>query len=180
MGKKPVIIAVNSVSGGGKTAITNELLGKLQNAEAIYFDDYKGIDKNIPNINKWVEDGADYSLWDLQVIADDINKLLEENLDYIVLDYPFGYKHEQIAGFIDLSVYIDTPLDIALARRILRDYSPQGKTDSILKDLDAYLHKRNAYHYAQTVHTDADLTVDGSLKTGDIADIIVKKVKEIK
>ena len=181
MSGKTMVIAVNAVSGGGKTTITRELAGKLQNSRAIYFDDYKDIDKNIPDINSWVENGADYDLLDLQVIADDISKLLKESPDYIILDYPFGYKHKQIAGFIDLSVYIDTPFDIALARRILRDYSPQGRTDAILKELNAYLHERSAYQYAQNiVRTAGDLTVDGSLTSDEIADIIAEKAEEMR
>ena len=182
MSKKPVLIAVNAVSGGGKTTITKELADKLQNSRAIYFDDYDGdiIGKNVPDVHKWVEDGADYDLWDLQVIAADIDKLLQENLDYIVLDYPFAYKQKQIAGYIDFSVYIDTPLDIALARRILRDYSLQGEVDSLLKELNSYLHTRSAYFYSHAVNKEADLIVDGSLEMNEIVDIIAAKIKEIK
>jgi uridine kinase len=190
MNKKTMIIAVNAVSGGGKTTVTRELTEKLTNAKAIYFDSYDDIGQNIPDVHDWVEAGADYSLWDLQEIVDDINKLLndkddnakdkKENLDYIVLDYPFGYKQKQIAGFIDLSVYIDTPLDIALARRILRDYSPQGRIDEILSELDSYLHVRSSYHYSQLSNKDADLIVDGSLETSHIVDIIMKKIDDMK
>lgn len=183
MGRKTVVIAVNAVSGGGKTTVTKELTDKLKNARALYFDDYHDDDvsANVPDVHQWVEDGADYDLWELKSVADDINKLLaDENLDYIVLDYPFGRRQKQIAGFIDFCVYIDTPLDIALARRILRDYSMQGQTDSILKELDVYLHNRSAYFYSQAVNKDADLTVDGSLSTDEITDKIIEGIKEIK
>jgi uridine kinase len=178
MDRKTMVIAVNAVSGGGKTTITRELTGRLQNAKAIYFDDYEEIGQNISDITRWVEDGADYDLWDLQALADDIIKLLEENLDYLVLDYPFGYNQKQIAGLIDISVYIDTPLDIALVRRILRDYSAQGRVDDILKALDAYLHERDAYRFSQIENKEADLVVDGSLNSDEIVDIIIKKIKE--
>ncbi len=33
------------------------------------------------------------------------------------------YSNEQIVKYIDLSIFIDTPLDIALGRRLLRDYA---------------------------------------------------------
>lgn len=181
MNKKPMIIAINAVSGGGKTTITRQLTVGLKNAKAIYFDDYEEIGQNIPDVPKWVEDGADYDLWDLQILADDIKKLSEENFDYIILDYPFSYNHKQIAGFIDLSIYIDTPLDIALVRRILRDYTVQGRIDDILKELDAYLHirnVRNAYRFSQIVNKDADLIVDGSLEADEIVNIIIKKIGE--
>jgi len=179
MNSKTMVIAVNAVSGGGKTTITKELVGRLKNAKALYFDDYDGIDDNVPDIHQWVEDGADYDLWELQSIADDIIQVLAEgSVDYIILDYPFAYKQRQVAGFIDWSVYIDTPLDVALARRIIRDFSLQGRADTILQELDAYLYTRSAYFYSQAVNKDADLTVDGNLDTAAIVDIIIKKLAE--
>ena len=147
MNKKTMVIAINSVSGGGKTTIARELADRLENSRAIYFKDY------------------------------DVSKAKEENLEHIIIEC---VDYEQITGFIDLSVYIDTPLDIALAQRILRDYSKQGQVDSILKELDVYLHTRRTDNYSQAVNRNADLTVDGSLKTGEIVDIIIKEIEKIK
>ena len=181
MSAKAMVVTLNAISGGGKTTVTKEIVDRLENSRAIYFDAYDGVDKNVPDIRQWVEDGADYNLWNLQDMADDISGLLAESkCEYIILDYPFAYKHEQIAQFIDLSVYIDTPLDIALARRILRDASAQGGIDSLLRKLDKYLHKRSDYHHAQALSQDSDITVDGSLKPSAIADIIIEKIKERK
>jgi uridine kinase len=39
---------------------------------------------------------------------------------------------------IDFSVFIDTPLDIALARRVTRDFR-DSPTENILSDLDNYI-----------------------------------------
>ena len=44
-----------------------------------------------------------------------------DNFYQWVLDDPFAYYNEQIRKYIDVAFFIDTPLDIALARRILRD-----------------------------------------------------------
>lgn len=185
MGKKPLVIAVNAVVGGGKTTIANALSEKLGNARTIRFDDYHDVNKNIADIHKWIADGADYDLWTMDSIIADINELLEEaeksgNIDYIILDYPFGYKQKQIAGFINLSIFIDTPFDIALARLIIRDISPQTKTDDIIKKLNGYLSTRSDYHYSQAANKDADLKIDGSLSVDIITDIIVHKIQEFK
>ena len=40
---------------------------------------------------------------------------------YVVADAPLGRAHSDSGRFIDLMVFIDTPLDIAMARRTLRD-----------------------------------------------------------
>ena len=37
---KPLVIAISSVSGGGKTAVVSRLKNTLQNRKAICFDDY--------------------------------------------------------------------------------------------------------------------------------------------
>ena len=180
MDKKPMVIAVNAVSGGGKTAVTNALTMKLENSRAIFFDSYDDADKHIPDILQWVEDGADYDLWHLENMAEDVRKLLFEskNIDYVIIDYPFGYKQKQIAGFIDLSIYIDTPLDIALARRIIRDISIQTKVDEIIRLLTGYLTSRDAYCFLQLSNEDADYKIDGSLSVDVITDIIIQKIKE--
>jgi Uridine kinase len=69
-----------------------------------------------------MNDRADANQFNLDLLEEDIEQLLERGLDFILLDYSFGYRHDKIAKYIDLSIFIDTPLDIALARRLLRDY----------------------------------------------------------
>ncbi len=57
MTTKPMVVAIASVSGGGKTTITRELRCGMQNTEALYFDDYDyDMMSGIADICKWVED----------------------------------------------------------------------------------------------------------------------------
>lgn len=51
------IIAVSGISGSGKTTIVNALLNKLDNAAALYFDDYN-FDEHI-DYYSWLKNGAD-------------------------------------------------------------------------------------------------------------------------
>lgn len=118
--QKPIIIAIAAVSGGGKTTITTELSKHINNAKTLFFDDYD-FDNCPDDICKWVDSGADYNAWHLEPLIADIKLLLsEENqcFDYILLDYPFAYKNKEMGQFIDFTIFIDTPLDIAMARRI--------------------------------------------------------------
>lgn len=62
------------------------------------------------------------NLYDIQNIISAVNSA-RYKYDYILVDYPFGNRHELFNRLIDLTVYIKTPLDILLARRILRDFS---------------------------------------------------------
>lgn len=176
--KKPFIIAINAISGGGKTAITKELQKHFPYSKALFFDDRNyDVDSGIDDICKWIEDGADVNAFNLTLLADDIENLIKEKCTFIILDYPFGYKHNVISKYIDLSVFVDTPLDIALARRIIRDYDNTNIID-IFNDLQQYLTQgRKAYLFGlNDAISNADFVVDGSKPLDEIVTIIKNKI----
>ncbi len=76
--------------------------------------------------------------------------------------------------FIDVTIFIDTPLDIAMARRILRDFKEDTMSE-IHNDLKHYItYARKAYLEAlHTVKPNSDIVLDGSLSVGEIIDQIV-------
>ncbi len=175
--KKTLVIAIAAVSGGGKTTVTTVLNKKLHNSKALYFDDYEF---NGPeDICEWVERGSDYNEWNLTPLINDLNSLLSnsiESLDYIILDYPFAYKHNKMSKYIDLTIFIDTPLDIAMARRILRDFK-EFSFESIRQDLDVYL-SRGRLGYLEALNSikpNSDFVIDGSLPV----EAIVSHIYEI-
>ncbi|MDQ0430312.1 uridine kinase [Planomicrobium stackebrandtii] len=170
----PFVISIASVSGGGKTTIVNRLTQQFGNSKALYFDDYdfEGPD----DILKWVDDGANSSEWNLTPLLKDLKSLLEEPLDYIIMDFPFAYQHDQISSFIDLAVFIDTPLDLALARRMKRDFAESSAAE-ILLQLEHYAHKgRRAYlEMLHTIKPNSDVEIDGALSIDAITDQLLKQ-----
>lgn len=57
---KTYVIAINAISGGGKTTVTQYLKDNLHNAEALYFDDREyDIDSGIIDICKWMDEGEE-------------------------------------------------------------------------------------------------------------------------
>lgn len=179
--KKPYIIAINAISGGGKTTITKELQKQLPNSKALYFDDRNyDSDSGIDDICKWIKEGADVNMFNLDLLAEDIEMLINETPDYIFMDYPFGYRHNLIAKYIDLSIFINTPLDIALARRIIRDYD-NTTIFNIFDDLNQYITQgRNAYLYGlDSAKSSADFEVDGSKSVSAIVTIINEQLLDI-
>lgn len=135
--KKPFVIAISGVSGSGKTAVTNELKERLENCAVLSFDDYDDVCLIGRDINDLPTDRNGYDDWQVEPIVADIKRLLKEPLDYIIMDYPFGRQNSTIAPFIDLSVFVDVPLDVALARRIIRDYTDRGCERHMLDELKA-------------------------------------------
>lgn len=178
--KKPIVIAIAAVSGGGKTTVINELTNRLPLSTALYFDDYD-FEESPKDYFQWVQSGADYKAWNIEILANDIEPLLiQKNLDYILLDYPFAYKNNRITPFIDYTIFIDTPLDIAMARRLLRGEVNQPP-DVLRSDLNWYLSGgRAAYlEMIKTIKPNSDFVVDGNLSVNDIVSQIIEQISKL-
>jgi uridine kinase len=178
--KRPFIITIAAVSGGGKTTLTNALTERFSNSKALFFDDYNFDGPS--NLCDWTERGSDYNEWDLTPLANDLCSLINnptESLSYIFLDYPFAYKHSKMNKFIDLTIFIDTPLDIAMARRIIRDFK-NVSTEHIIRDAEFYLSRaRESYvDMLNTIGKTSDLIVDGSLPIEEMLDITSEKIRK--
>lgn len=175
--KKTKIITIAAVSGGGKTTITEGLAYELKNSKALYFDSYN-FDNCPVDICKWIDDGANYDEWVLTPLMNDIQRSIQDSsLDYIIVDYPFAYVNREIGKFIDITIFIDTPLDIAMARRILRDFKEDTMSE-IHNNLKHYMtHARKAYLEAiHTVKPNSDIVFDGSLSISEIIDQIIEEL----
>ena len=175
---KTVIIAVSGVTASGKTTIIKELKKYIKSAKSLHFDDYD-FEGEVEDFYQWVINGADYNVWNLEPLKEDILKLKGDNeTQYILLDYPFAYKNNLIKPFIDCTIFINTPLDIAMARRVLRDmHSSTG--DEIREDMSFYLkYARIAYEeMLNTILPNSDYVIDGSMQLAEIVKQIMDIIK---
>lgn len=177
--RAPKIIAIAAVAGGGKTTVTSRLSQRLSGARALYFDDYDLIGPD--HIIDWVERGADYNEWNIDPILADIGELTDtREVEYILLDYPFARLHDKLKS-IDLTIFIDTPLDIAMARRLLRDYG-EANQDALWDDLRFYLIKgRMGYEsMLKTIKPNSDIVIDGSLTVDEIVHRLENEISALK
>ena len=101
----------------------------------------------------------------------------------IILDFPFGRRHPRFADIIDLDVFIDTPLDVAMARRILRDCFGETRKSSeeALEDLRAelthYLVKaRFPFLDACKARDASDLILDGWSSLDDLKTEVLGRI----
>ena len=170
------IIAIGAVTAGGKTTAIRSVVENMQKATALHFDDYlfKG---EVDDFYQWVIDGANYNVWDLTPLKEDIEKVIRSGeFDYLILDYPFAYKNKMIKDYIDCAIFIDTPLDIAMARRVLRDMK-DASADDIRSEMEIYLqYARYAYvQMLKDILPASDYVIDGT----ENLEVIVEKIKSI-
>ena len=191
--KLPYVVSISGISGSGKTTIVTALKERLANSAVIYWDDYGDEVDSKCDIYEWAANGSDCNEWNTQPVANDIERLLNESYEYIILDYPFGYLNECVGKYINLTIFIDTPLDVALARRIVRDYTSRSReSDFGLADVEelsfAGLDKELRWYltnsrpiYANMIETHkpvSDLVIDGTKTPNDIVETIVVSLPE--
>ena len=195
---KIFIVGISAPSGGWKTTVAKKVVELLGDAVGIFFDDYDVDSIHPESFRTWLQNGANYHDWKTPLLADDLRKLKAgqsiispvyyvaiEPRKCVVFDAPLGYAHPETGRYIDLMVFIDTPLDIAMARRLTRDFAsiPSGSsiesTKTIQAELTAYLdYGRQAYHEMDKVKGTCDLVLDGRLSVDDLAENIVLAIKQ--
>ena len=166
---RPIVISVNSVSGGGKTALATALYQSLPKSVLFCFDEFDDSNVYPTDYYAWSRRGGDVTEFDCPGMRSAVDEEIRKGtVEQIILDYPFGRRHPRFADIIDLAVYIDTPLDVAMARRILRDNdvdsheSPAEAMKRLKDDLNHYLAKAR-YPYLETLkdRDQSDLVLDG-------------------
>ena len=185
----PKIIGISGIGGSGKSTLTKALSKKL-NATALYWDDFDEISESPSDYVKWYETSKNYNDWKYDALADVLKKLKSGEkvicpatkkellpTDYVIFDAPLGRKHKTTGQYIDYCIFLDTPLDIALARRLLRNYRDKNNLNiaDILLELDFYLaSSRPLYEMDYQNKDQFDLIADGSLSTEKQVELILK------
>lgn len=181
---KPYVITINAVSGGGKTALAQLVQLALPRARLFCFDEFEATNCYPADFYTWSQQGADPLAIDCPGMGAAVDQALAQGgLDYLVLDCPLGRDHPRFAAIIDLAVFIDTPLDVALARRILRDYPTAADATAahwqqLRTTLTHYLIKARYPYLAASRHqATSDLIVDGWRPLPELRDEVLAKVR---
>ncbi|MGH8745934.1 MAG: hypothetical protein ACREUK_05535, partial [Burkholderiales bacterium] len=181
-------------------SVVRGLVEQLGDASAIYMDSYERMTREpIGNVRLWTERGADVEELPVPLLAEHLQQLKRGEpvvepagqtaiapRKYIVFETQFGREHRATGAQIDLLVWLDTPLEIALARRLkafcaeaLHGARAGGAWERI-EWLDAYLAnylslvRRLLLLQCERVRPRADLVVDGS----GALDAIVRRLRD--
>jgi uridine kinase len=197
------VIAVAGPSGAGKSTLVKELVRELKDAVALYFDDYHpGIVSSTSypkDLAQWLAEGANPDSWatpqmiaDLQAllngetIASPDNKSVLRPATFIVMEEPFGRARTPLKKLVNYVIAINTPLEVALARRLLREAEkpyfkehPDEFGSSMLNYLHIYLEIARPLYLAanEHVHKDCNLVLDGLKPLPEIVDEAAKQVR---
>ena len=146
------------------------------------------------SFQSWFDDGADDDAFETPVFTDHIRSLkggkaVTSPLDgsriepakYVVVDAPLGRVHRDSGKHIDFMVFVDTPLDIAMARRLTREFGLENEETSadtiagIKADLDGYLNGARLIYkaFVDRVRPTCDLVLDGCLSLDELASVVV-------
>ncbi len=183
----PFVVSINSVSGGGKTALATALHRSLPKSALFCFDDFDGSNVYPEDFYEWSRRGADVTEFDCPGMRKAVDEEIRKGTArQIILDYPFGRRHPRFADVIHLAVFIDTPLDVAMARRILRDYSgtsrksPEAALDHLRSELTHYLAKaRHPYLETYKDKRTSDLILDGCRSLDDLKSEVRNRVVSV-
>jgi uridine kinase len=192
------VIGISAPSGGGKTTVARHLMARLPDAVLLCFDDYDHLTSHPASYAQWLAAGADYNAWQTPQLNTDLRRLRQGEAivhpltgevvpaaTTIVFDAPLGRAHDETGGQIDLMVFLDTPLDVAMARRLLRD-SNQNEAPfaeiwaRLRSELTSYLtFGRAAYlEMDRQVKPGCDLILDGLRPPDELAQQILMQILE--
>jgi len=173
-------VSVSAPVGGGKSTLTRALAARLPGASALHFDHYEKLTEGaLQDIKRWMGAGADVDELVIEGLAEDLARLKRgmpvidpaglqiDPADYIVFETPFARLHRASGEHIDMAIWIDTPLDVALARN-LREFLRRPEMRDSLPGwlgpyLDSYLDfvRELLVMQQQMVGGAADLVLDG-------------------
>ncbi|HEX2037614.1 MAG TPA: hypothetical protein VHS99_25840 [Chloroflexota bacterium] len=191
------VIAIAGTAGSGKTTLVRAVTTLLGEATALYFDDYESTSTYPPDWGAWLRAGADPDVVRTPQLAADLRALRHgtavttsdgrrscEPAAYVVLDEPFGRARAELRDLVDFVACIEVPLEVALARRLLRAVE-EVQDDACLREevrltARTYLTREDrALYLAATALAEADceLILDGMASPEQLARHVVQAVR---
>jgi len=202
--KKPIVIGVTGGSGSGKTSVSRKILENFPDLTICKIDqDYYYKDQSHMTMDERVKTNYDHpSAFDNELLYTHLTELIEgksvdlpvydyvnhtrsaekkhqEPKDVIIIEGMFGLHSEKLRELMDIKIFVDTPSDLRILRRLLRDINERGRT--VESVINQYLVSVRPMHekYIKPTKQYADIIVpDGGYN--DIAvDILITKIKSL-
>jgi hypothetical protein len=180
MADRAFVLALSGVPGAGKTTLTHLLLKMFSEARVVYYDRFQTItNMTHSQVRDWFARGADPNEFALTELVGELQRQTQRQpadsrRPLVIFETPLGRLHRATGAFIDFLIWVDTPLDIALARATLaflgvaqRDKAPNAAVEFVKWQTQYMLNYpiiRPMYvAQRETISASADLVLDGNL-----------------
>jgi len=177
-------VAISGTSGAGKSTLIAGVAAALAPVAVLRFDDYESVARYPPDMRVWIDEGGDCDAFETPQFDADVaalragraitlpSGLIVEPAPLVLLEEPFGRQRTGMRSQIDLVVLLDTPSDVALARKVLRMidfFEAERGTDALLRHMRFFLPwyiacGRELYTTVnEGISLDCDFVLDGKL-----------------
>jgi len=202
--KKGILIGISGASGSGKTVIANSIIECLgsDNAVIIQEDSYYKDLSDVPHEQRGSRNFDHPDAFDHDLLTEHLRRLLNGKAvehpvydyklhirsketkttgpaDLIILEGILIYNNAQLRELMDYRVFIDTPADICLIRRLKRDIAERGRTvDSVIQQYIETV--RPMYHeFIVPSRQYADIIISGDGNNSEAFDILINKINAL-
>jgi uridine kinase len=194
------VIAIAGASASGKTTLIHELRKHI-NQPSVYLSQdfyYHDLSSTPPDrrlqVNFDHPDAIDFALLKKHIIALRNHESVEVPIydfcthtrqgtqpiqprEIIWIDGTLVLSQPELCSCFDYSIFIDTPLDICLVRRIKRDMTERGRSmDDVLNQYTQFV-RPMYYECIEPSITKADVVLDGLLSMDELVDALMHQIK---
>lgn len=163
------VVGVAGAPGSGKSTLVAALAQALPGARALHMDDYENMTRlPLEAVARWYRAGADIDAFEFPQLQ---AALARPAQDLVLFETQFGRAHGATGRHVGFLIWIDTPLDIALARALGAALERGAGAQWLRGYLDGYLGTvRELLEMQQArVAPGADLVLDGRLAAPALA-----------
>ena len=126
------VIAICGTMGSGKSTLAEHAASALPDCAVVFEDDHNRMtERSLVDIEAWFSRGGPVDEFDLSDVIAQLTKLCPDKLPnsvsnaasahrIVLLETHFGRLHSGLRPWIDFQVWINTPADIAVARKVVQ------------------------------------------------------------
>lgn len=202
---KPIIIGIAGGSASGKTSISRRIKDEFADVKSVLIirqDDYYKDQSDKP-MEERVKTNYDHPFaFDNELLLEHIKMLMEGKeidkptydfvnhtrndvtekcypCDVLILEGLFVLEDEHIRNLLDIKVFVDTPADLRIIRRLLRDVKERGRNmDSVISQ---YVNTVRVMHesFIEPSKRYADIIIPEGGKNTVAIDLLTTKISSI-
>ncbi|MFQ3235053.1 MAG: uridine kinase [Paraglaciecola sp.] len=201
----PLVIAISGASGSGKSLFTENLLKEFsEDGKAVQIlreDHYYRAQDHLPMVEREKNNYDHPKAFEHELLVEHLQALKNwESVDYprycykthtrlaqteklmsapvIIIEGIMLLANQQLQPLFDIKIFVDTPLDICLLRRMKRDIAERGRTlDSVAKQYESTV--KPMYHqFIAPSRFTADVIVTQGGKNRIALDVIKSHIQQ--